>query len=73
MTCAPTPEVPVIVTLAFLIWQNAAFFHPSALVDALAALLPAGFSAPLAIVRNWTFALFYTMAELWGSVVVSVH
>jgi ATP:ADP antiporter, AAA family len=27
---------------------------------------------PLAVVRNWTFCLFYVAAELWGSVVVSV-
>ncbi len=26
----------------------------------------------ISIFRNWTYALFYTMAELWGSVVVSV-
>lgn len=27
---------------------------------------------PISIIRNWTFCLFYVMAELWGSVVVSV-
>ena len=27
---------------------------------------------PIAILRNWTFCLFYVMAELWGSVVVSL-
>lgn len=32
----------------------------------------ARFAGPIAIVRNWTFCLFYVMAELWGSVVVSV-
>lgn len=26
----------------------------------------------IAIFRNWTFALFYTLANLWGSVVVSL-
>lgn len=30
------------------------------------------FAGPIAILRNWTFCLFYVMAELWGSVVVSV-
>lgn len=30
------------------------------------------FAGPLSIIRNWTYALFYVMAELWGSVVVSV-
>ena len=38
----------------------------------LAALLPAGFAAPIAIIQNWTYAVFYTMAELWGSVVASL-
>jgi len=46
--------------------------HPHGLVDALAANLPANFAAPLAIVRNWSFALFYVMAEMWGSVVLSL-
>lgn len=30
------------------------------------------FSGPIAILRNWTYCMFYVMAELWGSVVVSV-
>lgn len=30
------------------------------------------FAGPIAIMRNWTYCLFYVMAELWGSVVVSV-
>lgn len=30
------------------------------------------FAGPIAILRNWTFCMFYVMAELWGSVVVSV-
>lgn len=29
-------------------------------------------AGPIAILRNWTYCLFYVMAELWGSVVVSV-
>lgn len=32
----------------------------------------ARFGGPIAILRNWTFCLFYVMAELWGSVVVSL-
>lgn len=30
------------------------------------------FAGPIAILRNWTFCVFYVMAELWGSVVVSL-
>ena len=54
------------------IYPNQAFLHPTGLADALAAALPAGFGAPIAIIRNWTYAVFYTMAELWGSVIVSL-
>jgi len=39
---------------AFFIYPNAAMLHPTATVDALAAALPSGFTAPLAIIRNWT-------------------
>jgi len=57
---------------ALVIYPNAAFLHPTAFCTWLAAALPAGFAAPIAILRNWTYAVFYTMAELWGSVVVSL-
>jgi len=57
---------------AMVIYPNQAFLHPNALADVLVAALPAGFAGPIGIVRNWTFAVFYTMAELWGSVVASL-
>ena len=57
---------------AFLIYPNAALLHPTAFCAWLAAALPAGFGPLIAILRNWTYAVFYTMAELWGSVVVSL-
>lgn len=46
--------------------------HPNAAADMLAAALPAFFLPLIAIFRNWTYAMFYVMAELWGSIVVSV-
>lgn len=57
---------------AAFIYPHRALVHPHALVDLLSSHLPANFAAPLAIVRNWSFALFYVMAELWGSVVASL-
>jgi len=57
---------------ALVVYPNQAFLHPHGLVDLLANRLPAGFSAPLSILRNWSFALFYVMAEMWGSVVTSL-
>ena len=38
---------------AFVIFPNQAALHPHAFCDALLAFLPAGFAAPIAIIRNW--------------------
>lgn len=59
-------------TFAGVIYPNRLLLHPHALVDSIAAVLPANFAAPLAIIRNWSFALFYVMAEMWGSIVASL-
>lgn len=57
---------------ATVIYPSNAILHPHAFIDKIAAYLPAAFSAPLAIVRNWSYAVFYVMAEMWGSVVASL-
>lgn len=46
--------------------------HPHAFADKLQAWLPTGFQGLIAILRNWTFSLFYIMSELWGSVALSL-
>jgi AAA family ATP:ADP antiporter len=46
--------------------------HPEASADRLREILPAGLSGLVALYRNWTFALFYIMSELWGSVAISL-
>jgi AAA family ATP:ADP antiporter len=46
--------------------------HPNAFADRLQAILPSGFSGLIAIMRNWTYSVFYIMAELWGSVATSL-
>lgn len=66
------PFLAFFASFALFIYPNRAFLHPHALVDTLAAHLPANFAAPLSIVRNWSFALFYVMAEMWGSAVASL-
>ena len=53
-----TPFLLFFAAFALFIYPNRAFMHPHALVDVLASHLPAGFAAPLAIVRNWSFAVF---------------
>lgn len=66
------PFLVFFVAFAWGIFPNVEMLHPHLFVDRIADLLPAGFGAPLAIVRNWSFAVFYVMAEMWGSVVASL-
>lgn len=66
------PFIIFFLAFGFLIYPNIGVLHPVAFCASIASRLPAGFAAPIAILKNWTFALFYTLAELWGSVVVSL-
>jgi AAA family ATP:ADP antiporter len=59
-------------SFATIIYPNRNVLHPLEWATNTAASLPAGFGPPLAIIKFWTFGLFYTFAELWGSVVVSL-
>ena len=57
---------------AFVLYPLKDVLHPTTFADKLAEVLPQGFSGMIALVRNWTFALFYIMSELWGSVALSL-
>lgn len=57
---------------AFVLFPAQDYLHPHALADKLQALLPAGFKGLIALFRNWTFTLFYVMAELWSTAILSV-
>ncbi len=46
--------------------------HPTVAADSLQAILPEGLMGLVALFRNWTYALFYVLAELWGSVMLSL-
>ncbi|WOH09817.1 hypothetical protein DCAR_0729276 [Daucus carota subsp. sativus] len=66
------PFIAFFGAFGFLLYPLSGYFHPTALADKLLASLGPRFLGPLAILRIWSFCLFYVMAELWGSVVVSV-
>ena len=57
---------------ALVLYPARDFLHPTHLADSLQAYLPAGFKGFVALFRNWTFALFYIMSELWGSIAISL-
>src|SRR5262245_54366694 len=53
-----------------VIYPNKELLHPTLMADALQSWLPEGLMGVVAIFRNWTYALFYVLAELWGSVML---
>ncbi|KAL9266468.1 ADP,ATP carrier protein 1, chloroplastic-like protein [Drosera capensis] len=66
------PFIAFFGAFGFLLYPMSHYFHPTVLADKLLATLGPRFLGPLAILRIWSFCLFYVMAELWGSVVISV-
>lgn len=60
------------VVFAFFIYPNNEFFHPHSLADALQSFLPRGCYGLVSMLRYWTFTLFYVLAELWSTLVLSV-
>lgn len=67
-----TPFIVFFGLFAAVIYPNREALHPTASADWLQSALPSGFSGLIALYRNWTYALFYIMAELWGSVGISL-
>eukprot|EP00747_Dinoflagellata_sp_TGD_P183012 gnl/TRDRNA2_/TRDRNA2_37643_c0_seq1.p1 gnl/TRDRNA2_/TRDRNA2_37643_c0~~gnl/TRDRNA2_/TRDRNA2_37643_c0_seq1.p1 ORF type:complete len:953 (-),score=252.95 gnl/TRDRNA2_/TRDRNA2_37643_c0_seq1:616-3201(-) len=59
-------------SFATIIYPNAHLLHPIQWATNTAAALPVGFGPILSIIKFWTYGTFYTFAELWGSVVVSL-
>jgi len=57
---------------AFVLYPAREILHPNLLADKLQAYLPEGFRGFIAIFRNWTFTLFYIMAELWSTTIFTV-
>jgi len=70
--CTLTPFLAFFGSFAAFIYPMRHVLHPNGFADFLGAALPAGFAAPIGVLRNWTYSLFYLLANMWGSVVVSL-
>lgn len=57
---------------AFVMYPSRELLHPNASADYFQSILPQGLGGLVACYRNWTYSLFYILAELWGSVVLSL-
>lgn len=66
------PFIAFFGAFAFLLYPIRDALHPTEFCEKLLESAGPRFAGPIAIIRNWTYCLFYVMAELWGSVVVSV-
>lgn len=69
---AVSPFLIFFFLFAFVLYPARDSLHPNALCDTLQNVLPAGAQGLIAILRNWTYSLFYIMAELWGSAALSL-
>ncbi len=67
-----TPFILFFILFATVLYPMRDYLHPYQLSDYLSSVLPKGFYGVIALFRNWTFSLFYILAELWGSVVLSL-
>ncbi|MCB1117392.1 MAG: MFS transporter [Chlamydiia bacterium] len=56
----------------FVLYPLQDFLHPHGLADTMQAALPKGLNGLVAMIRNWTFTLFYVVSELWGTMVMTV-
>ena len=56
----------------FVLYPAQEWLHPNQLANKLQTYLPPGFKGFIAIFRNWTFTLFYIMAELWSTTIFAV-
>ncbi len=57
---------------AFVLYPLQDYIHPHGLADLLQSHLPAGAQGFIAMLRNWSFTLFYVMSELWGTTIMTV-
>ncbi len=56
----------------FYLYPNREALHSNEFADYLQTILPPGCKGLIAMIRNWTFTLFYVMAELWSNIVLFV-
>jgi len=67
-----TPFLVFFALFALVFYPAKDILHPYNFANKLQHILPTGFMGFIAILRNWIFSCFYILAELWGSVVLSL-
>jgi AAA family ATP:ADP antiporter len=57
---------------SFILFPFRDALHPHAFADKLESVFPLGLKGFVALIRNWTYTIFYVMAELWGTTIMTV-
>jgi AAA family ATP:ADP antiporter len=66
------PFVAFFLLFDLVLYPAQDLIHPHELAERLIATTPTGVHGIISMFRNWSFSIFYIMAELWGSVVLSL-
>lgn len=69
---AITPFLLFFALFVTVLYPNREALHPNATADYLQSFLPLGLHGLVSVFRNWTYSVFYILAELWGSAVLSL-
>ncbi len=57
---------------ALVLYPYRDLLHPHALADHLEQSWPLGCRGLIALIRNWTFTLYYIMSEMWSTIIMTV-
>lgn len=66
------PLLAYYAVFATVLYPIAPTLHPLDYMNSLMSVVPTGLHGLLKVMGNWTYSLFFCMAELWGAVVISV-
>jgi AAA family ATP:ADP antiporter len=69
---AIVPFLAFFALFVYVLYPNRELLHPTTSAEYLQSILPLGLHGLVAVYRDWTFSLFYILAELWGSAVLSL-
>lgn len=69
---AVLPLITFYVAFATFLYPSAHILHPTGILEAASHYVPLGLHGLLKCVEYWTYSTFFCIAELWGSVVISL-
>jgi len=66
------PFISFYLLFSAVLYPSASVLHPQHLLEPLKAALPDGLVGLAGMVINWSYSLFYVVAELWGAAAISM-